>query len=67
MMIKNIIIIVLKQVPHPPGRDPLPGRGRVATGSQERSGKNVYRYDTVIYGVLMIVLFILLFCCVRLI
>ncbi len=31
------------------GRSPVPGHGRVATGSQERSGKNVYWYDTLLF------------------
>ncbi len=35
--------------PQPPGRDPLPGRGRIPTGSRESSGENVYRYDALLF------------------
>ncbi len=33
--------------PQPPGRDPLPGRGRIPTGSRESSGEN--RYDALLF------------------
>ncbi len=39
---------------------------KVATESQEHSGKNVHRYDIVIYCVFMIVLIILYFICMQL-
>ncbi len=35
--------------PQPPGRDPLPGRGRIPTVSRESSGENVYRYDVLLF------------------
>ncbi len=35
--------------PQPPGRDPLPGRGRIPTESRESSGENVYRYDALLF------------------
>ncbi len=34
--------------PQPPGRDPLPGRGRIPTGSRESSEENVYIYDALL-------------------
>ncbi len=35
--------------PQPPGRELLPGRRIIPTGSRESSGENVYRYDALLF------------------